>query len=239
MIENYKTFVDELNPILDHLQKIKSEVIIAGDFNIDLLKFKEKPILSDYYDTITTQGIIPKITLPTRFSEHYGTLIENFLCKLTQGYLNSTAGILVRQMSDYLPYFICQDCILTTDTVPKFIQIKQQNLDSLERYRLKLINSNIHGKLNKKSDGNPNENYNILDEAISIAVFKYLPTKTVKYNKHKYKKSPWIIQGIIRSITFTDKLYLKTKQTPINTTRHQILKNNLHTYKKFSNEIFD
>ena len=45
-IENYKTFIDELNPILAHLQKIKIEVIIIGDFNIDLLKIKEKPILS-------------------------------------------------------------------------------------------------------------------------------------------------------------------------------------------------
>ena len=77
-IENYKTFVDELTPILTHLQKSKSEVIIAGDFNIDLLKSKEKYEFSEYFDMISAQGFFPRITLPTRFSEHRGTLIDNF-----------------------------------------------------------------------------------------------------------------------------------------------------------------
>lgn len=47
---------------------------------------------------------------------------------------------------------------------------------------------NIYCKPNKRIDDNANENYDILEEAIDIAVFKCLPTKTVKYNKHKYKK---------------------------------------------------
>ena len=63
-------------------------------------------------------------------------------------------------------------------------------------------------------------------------MIKCLPTKTIKYNKHKYKKSSWITQGIIRSITFRDKLYLKMKQTIIDTARYQVLKTNLHAYQK-------
>ena len=45
IIENYKTFIDELTPILTHLQKSKSEVIIVGDFNTELLKSKKKMYL--------------------------------------------------------------------------------------------------------------------------------------------------------------------------------------------------
>ena len=98
------------------------------------------------------------------------------------------------------------DCILTRDTVPKFITITQKSPDSLNKYRLELINSNIYDKLNKNIDGNPNENYNILEEIILNTMIKCLPTKTIKYNKYKYKKSSWITQGIIRSITHRDKL---------------------------------
>ena len=214
----------------------ESEVIIAGDFNIDLLKIKEKPVFSEYFDMISAQGFFPRITLPTIFSEHCGTLIEFFLCKLTEGSLNSTSGILINNISDHLACFICIDCILTRDTVPKFITITQKSPDSLNKFRLKLIRSNIYDKLNKDIDGNPNENYNFLDEIISNTMIKCLPTKTIKYNKHKYKKSSWITQGIIRSITFRDKLYLKMKQTTINTAIYQVLKTNLHAYNKILNK---
>ena len=184
---------------------------------------------------ISAQGFFPGITLPTRFSEHRGTLIDNFLCKLTEGSLNSTSGILINQISDHLPCFICMDCILTRDMVPKFITITQKSPDSLNKFRLELIHSNIYDKLNKNIDGNPKENYNILEEIILNTMIKCLPTKTIKYNKHKYKKSSWIIQG---SITFRDKLYLKIKITTIDTARYQVPKTNLHAYNKILKKIF-
>ena len=125
--------------------------------------------------------------------------------------MNSTSGILINQISDHLPFPICMDCILTRDTVPKFIAITQTSPYSLNKLILKLINSNIYDKLNKNIDGNPNENYKIFEEIISNTMIKCLPTKTIKYNKHKYNKSSWITQGIIRTITFRHKLYLQIK----------------------------
>ena len=38
--ETCQTFINEFIPLLDHLQKCKSEVIIAGDYNVDLLQKK-------------------------------------------------------------------------------------------------------------------------------------------------------------------------------------------------------
>ena len=71
-----------LNFCLD-FKKTKGEVVIVGDFNIDLLKVEHKPKTKDYLDSIMTQGFFPKITLPTRFSEMNGTLIDNVLCRLS------------------------------------------------------------------------------------------------------------------------------------------------------------
>ena len=59
---------------------------------------------------------------------------------------------------------------------------------------------------------------------------KCMPTKKVKINKHKHKKSKWITQGIIRSITFRDKLYLKMKLSPKDTPEYIAIKINLKTY---------
>ena len=58
---------------------------------------------------------------------------------------------------------------------------------------------------------------------------KCMPTKKVKINKHKHKKSKWITQGIIRSITFRDKLYLKMKLSPKDSAEYSVIKINLKT----------
>ena len=66
--ENYNQFINEFVPILSDFES-KSDIIIAGDYNIDLLKVLEKPVFSEYFDAVTALKFFPKITLPTRFSK--------------------------------------------------------------------------------------------------------------------------------------------------------------------------
>ena len=98
----YQDFTNEFIPIL---QRANCETIIAGDFNIDLLKINNNATLGNYFNSVIAQSFFPLITLPTRFSDHNCTLIDNFLCKLKRSYLPSTSGILVSRISDHLPYF--------------------------------------------------------------------------------------------------------------------------------------
>ena len=76
-----KKCIDEFASILSHIDFKKSEAIIAGDFNINLLKINEKEYCSEFYDTLTGFSFLPKITFPTRFSSLIGTLIDNLFCK--------------------------------------------------------------------------------------------------------------------------------------------------------------
>ena len=85
--ENDQTFINEFTPVLYDLQKRQCEVVIAGDYNIDLLKVKQKPIFYQYLDTLISLSFFPKITLPTRLSNKRGNLIDNFLCKFSHGFL--------------------------------------------------------------------------------------------------------------------------------------------------------
>ena len=62
--------------------------------NIDLLKIKEKDFGNDFFDMLVASGFFPRITLPTRISNSSATLIDNFMCKLTNKSENSIAGIL-------------------------------------------------------------------------------------------------------------------------------------------------
>ena len=79
--ENYQTFIDEFANTSVYLHNNKNEVILARYYNIDLLNINDQPIINGYFDTITSHGFFPKITLPTRLSDHHGTQIDNCLCR--------------------------------------------------------------------------------------------------------------------------------------------------------------
>ena len=83
----------------------------------------------------------------------------------------------------------------------------------MNKFRNGIEASNIWDKLDKDKFADPNENYHILETEIINQRVKHLPTKIVKYKKHKHKKAGWITYGIIRSIVFRDKLYRTLKQT--------------------------
>ena len=57
-----------------------------------------------------------------------------------------------------------------------------------------------------------------------------MPTKQVTINKHKHKKLKWITPGILRLITFSDKLYLKMKLSLKDTAEYTAIKINRKTY---------
>src|SRR6218665_2550142 len=53
------------------------ELVIAGDFNVDLLKVNDHYETSQFYNCLTTYQLFPSITRPTRITSHSQTLIDN------------------------------------------------------------------------------------------------------------------------------------------------------------------
>ena len=88
---------------------------MCGDYNIGLLKVKRNKHYCEYFDEIISQDFIPKITLPTRISEHSCTLIDNiFTSNIDE---RESSGILLNQISDHQMVFyfnrkqiICYTC---------------------------------------------------------------------------------------------------------------------------------
>ena len=225
------TFIDELSPIIQTLSSENSETILVGDFNIDLLKVNEKSKYGEYLDLFHTNGFYPKITLPTRFSSRSCSLIDQIYCKLSATTNSATAGIIISNISDHLPYFISIDKIISKQMNPKYIEIRTNNEHAKLNYCEAVGKLNIMGKLNQDSLNDPNVNYDLLECMLTRLHNTHFPTKTVRYNKHKHKKSTWITAGIIRSIKRKDKLYRKLKQTPRNIPTYQTLADNLRVYQ--------
>ena len=163
---DHKTFIDEFSPILAQLEQSHSEVIIAGDFNIDLLDIKTKDKVLAFYNSFTTTVFLPEMTLPTRFSHRTGTLIDNFLCKLSDISLKSKSGILVDRFSDHQPYFMSLN-LRTVNIIPhKYITINKQTPIAIQNFKEELSSSNIMELLYVNLESNPNNNYDVLHDLI-------------------------------------------------------------------------
>ena len=82
-INDYDIFNREFTGALDYLENLGPEILNAGDFNINLLDVHNREKVENYFTSVTSQGFIPLITFPTRFSDSHGTLIDNFLYKIS------------------------------------------------------------------------------------------------------------------------------------------------------------
>ena len=226
-IENYRIFTNDINRILNHLQRTKCEVIITGDFNIDLLKINERNIYNDYFDVILSNGFVPKITFPTRVTANSQTLIDNILVKLSTNFSSANAGILTHQIADQCSCFIALDYLKFRRNPTKYIKLCNTSPKAINDFKSEIHSLNIINKLNKNIDNNPEVNYNILSEHISKALNKHIPTVITKF-----KKSKWITLGLINSIKFRDKLYKRLHRYPNNSEEFNSAKINLQTYNR-------
>ena len=104
-----REFIDELAPVLNSLDMPNHNVILAGDYNINLLKVNDNIQYSEFLDLLMSHSLNPQITLPTRFSINNGTRIDNILCKLFNPSVSTCAGIHINRVSDHQPCFLFID----------------------------------------------------------------------------------------------------------------------------------
>ena len=226
----YDEFIKEFSTILGKYESNSYEVIFTGDYNINLLKINEKLKISEYFDMLMEHSFYPKITVPTRLTNTKGTLIDNFLCKLSEATLDTIAGVLINRFSDHQPYFILLDNINTKILPPTYVKISKQDNLSMQNFKNEIIASEEIHSLSTRPEEDPNVTYSVLHTVIQNAKDRHLPSKLVKFDKHKHKKSKWITYGIIKSIQYRDNLYKNLKTSDPLSLEYFILKTNLATY---------
>ena len=106
--QNVTTFVTELEPIIAALNDGNHELLIAGDFNINLLHINNcnKDHFDNFLYMLLGHSLFPKITFPTRLGENICSLIDNIFCSLSHNSVASLAGIICTRISDHFPCFL-------------------------------------------------------------------------------------------------------------------------------------
>ena len=98
-------FLTPLEVILKKLEKQNSVIILSGDSNINLLRISKWSKCQEYFDLLTTHSLFPCITMPTRFTQHSATLIDDIFCREKQDMIIVKSGIITAKISDHLPCF--------------------------------------------------------------------------------------------------------------------------------------
>ena len=209
-----------------------NNIVVCGDFNADALKFNHDSSLNDFFETISSVGLLPHITLPTHFGSRNGSIIDQIFIKADMNIEDIHSGILLHEFSHHLPVFTCLPLKFEKLSLPKFISITKNDNRSYEILRSDLESIDWNNELESNLFSNPNYNYSKFKDTILELKEKHLPTKTVRFKRYKHKGNEWITRGIMNSIKKKDNLYKKFRSLNQNDSNYETIKSFYKNYEK-------
>ena len=241
---NGDTFNDDyLKPLLAKLSaQSNKKLFLAGDFNFDLIKASTHTETTDFFNIMTSNFLLPLITLPTKINTYNDTLIDNIFTN--QFNPDFRTGNLTVGISDHLPSFMI---------VPKNNQnhlSKKHNLyrrDTSKFNKENFLFDFLQINWDKAIEINKNDvdhSFNNFMVKMDNILDKHMPYKKISNKEFKNKYKPWINKEIIKSIYDKNKLFNKYMKCK-NMTRKSILfaeykacKNNILQTTRYSKKYF-
>ena len=223
-------FIKEFEPIIEKLEKEKKNLIVSGDFNINLLKINHRDIYQQFFDMLLTRGLIPQATLPTRFASKSATLIDNIYFRPQNDNKVLSSHIFVSKLSDHFPLLTCLDIVKKPQYRPKFIFVQEKSPEAIQNFVTEVDNKVNDAYFYTSHLKDPNINYNELEKIITECKEKHLPFKKKKFNKYIHKLSPWMTDEILRMIEHKDRLYKIKALEPHDSILYLEAKTNLNNY---------
>ena len=97
------------------------------------------------------------------------------MCEVTKCTLNTTAGIFTKRLSDHQPYLIFINRANTTIATPIYIHVNYLNPVAISNFVNGIKLSSIYNNLNKCTNADPNETYDIIHSEILLNTIIDLP----------------------------------------------------------------
>ena len=201
------------------LQNITSNsnrnIIIAGDTNIDLIKYKNHAHTEEFINNLLSSGFLPTINRPTRISEYTSTLIDNIFVNCFE--LVKHSAIIHDDFSDHMP-------TLTTISTTRRPGVDEEEAGQTRSYN-KTNFDNFHTLLTQTNwstfstvdinTTDPNILYNNF-----ICSFQGIFNEAFPFTLQKSKAAsskisqPWMTQSLKRSCRKKSRLQKKYKKYP-------------------------
>lgn len=224
-------FITCMDHLLSSVSSENKELVIVGDVNIDLLKYKQHIKTNEYLDMLLCNGLLPAITLPTRVTHACATLIDHVFIKNTSEY--HSAGTLTTDISDHFINFIFIKNQIMNKSKPSYVTYRSFSKDKVKKLSQDLKHQNWNDIL---CCNDVNLAYNKFLSIYQNLIEKHMPLKKVRFNPKKHKINSWITKGLLTSIKTKDRLFNKLKRTS-SLDRYNILKEKYTNYRNKLNSL--
>ena len=191
--------------------------VIAGDFNICLLKEDFSDITRSLINMMRSFHFHPDITRPTRIDKNDTlSLIDHIW---TNNDMTTDKGIFITDITDHFPVF----CNLSTPQITKNNLVKIQFRDMSKKNHTKFLNllSDTNWTNAIEISHNPNNQTEWLSDKLDGLFNCYFPIKT-KLLTTKRLSRPWLTKAILKSIDRKHALYKRVKQRTYDQTGYNI-----------------
>ena len=199
--ENY------LDSVFKIISKEKKSVFFMGDFNINLLNINTDNNVTEFFDIMASNSLIPFIIHPTRVTPFTNTIIDNIFSD-SHNHKDSYSGNIRTHLTDHFAQYLLMPLERKNNKFynDKFIR-DTKNLNS-NNYINDLQSIDWINELElEKAD--INKSFFLLEEKINKIVNQYFPLKKVSNKKNNLKIKPWMTKQIMDEIKKRDKAYKK------------------------------
>ena len=216
--------------------------IITGDFNFDLINAETHNDTFNFLEIMTTNFLLPTITIPTRINPRNNSLIDNIFSSVVNPELKS--GNLTVGISDHLPsFFVIPKS--NHNHLPKNHNLYKRNWKQFdkENFVADYIDINWKNEL-KPEKKDTDSSMGRFMELMNDLVDKHVPLEKVTQKEYKRKFKPWINDDILHKISNKNKIfkkYVKCKNIEDKRKLHEeykILKNEITSLTRISKKSY-
>ena len=176
----------EPNELQNHFKNILSkqeitnkELVLVGDFNIDLLDFNESKMVQHFVNLMFRHGFISTINKPTRVTRNTATAIDHNITNSVKNTEFKTV-IIKTDISDHFPMFFLFTCVVNTEAREEFIYKRNYSSNSIETFKQKQREVNWN---EVKQSKNTNESYAKFSEICTSLYEECFPKFKIRLNQ--------------------------------------------------------
>ena len=199
--------IEILSTTLSKIQRENKKVLIAGDFNYDLLKHESNANIADFLQLMLDNSYQPCITEPTRIiNGNKPSLVDNIFSNCVE---TCSSGNLFEKISDHLPNFVIIDSIKNK---PKPKCVKRRNMKNFDTLKFQAdLNNSLLQQIPTIDDAELA--FNFFQKRYQAILNKHAPIQILTRKQLELELKPWITKGILTSTRVKSKLYRLFKKT--------------------------
>ena len=208
-------FNTDIDCMLSKLNGLNGNLLLAGDFNIDLLKIGAHSSTNAFYNIMTSYQLIPTILRPTRITPFSASLIDNIFVNFISS--SQESYILVNDLSDHLPVMFSTDLHPLRQSRPENTSKRLVNNTTIAHFHESLTNADWTDVEVACQSNDPSLAYShFIDRYTQLynQSFPLLHPPVANGRKGSKFKQPWMTTALLKSCNKKSRLYSKYLKNP-------------------------